>query len=77
MFEYSSALTASDDERARLPVHGETAEHHRALGLDRQPEIENGAVIYLCSKYNASSYIYEILLDNETRPQAVSKNVTS
>lgn len=31
------SLTASNDERAGLPVHGEAAKHHGALGLDRQP----------------------------------------
>ena len=33
-------LTASDNKRARLPIHGKTSKHHRALGLDRQPENE-------------------------------------
>ena len=34
-------LTAADDEGARLPVHGETSQHHGAPRLDCQPEMRN------------------------------------
>ena len=38
-------LTASDNKRTRLPIHGKTSKHHRALGLDRQPEISKNKYV--------------------------------